>query len=345
MPLCFVAESVNYSSTEKAAAGRKGEDACFTGRYGIGVADGVGGWAEMGVDAGEYSRGLMAHAGKHIEDATAKGATVVDPLEALTVAHRAVRVLGSSTACLATVGSDGVLRVRNLGDSGLMLWRHHLPLTSAASRKLPLDEAAKLWTLESETAAQTWAFNAPYQLEYSSVFSPDGYKPSQAQEQLLRPKQGDVVIAATDGLFDNLYSRDVQAQLAKFDFAPCRALAHARRRRQAESARTAWELDRAAAGDNKRPLERLALLGVAEQLPVTDAELEASEKACRATLQSIATMLAIAAQRVGGDPTAASPFAAGARKHGWDYRGGKMDDVCVVAAVIVADETRLPKVE
>lgn len=156
VPLSFVAESVNYSSTEKAAAGRKGEDACFVGRYGIGVADGVGGWAEMGVDAGEYSRGLMAHASKHIEDATAKGATVVDPLEALTVAHRAVRVLGSSTACLATVGSDGVLRVRNLGDSGLMLWRHHLPLTSSASRKLPLDEAAKLWTLESETTAQTW---------------------------------------------------------------------------------------------------------------------------------------------------------------------------------------------
>lgn len=256
------------------------------------------------------------------------------------------------------------------------------------------------------------AFNAPYQLEYSSVFSPEGYKPTDAQELLLRPKQGDVgeqvavpcrlplaisprtlcscqmvlyyvlilaavsltrrillrfvllsssllrvsrllplslchaVIAATDGLFDNLFTRDVQAQLAKFDFAPCRALAHARRRRQAESARTAWELDRAAAGDNKRPLERLALLGVAEQLPVTDAELEASEKACRATLQSMATMLAIAAQRVGGDPNAASPFAAAARKQaGWDYRGGKMDDVCVVAAVVVADDTRLPKIE
>ena len=44
---------------EKVATG--GEDAFFVCEQGLwaGVADGVGGWAEMGIDAGLYARQLM----------------------------------------------------------------------------------------------------------------------------------------------------------------------------------------------------------------------------------------------------------------------------------------------
>jgi protein phosphatase PTC7 len=47
-----------------AKADRGGEDAYFVCPRGLcmGVADGVGGWAEVGVDPGLYSRELMAHA-------------------------------------------------------------------------------------------------------------------------------------------------------------------------------------------------------------------------------------------------------------------------------------------
>lgn len=43
---------------------RGGEDAFFiaTGGVAVGVADGVGGWAEVGVDPGLYSRELMRRA-------------------------------------------------------------------------------------------------------------------------------------------------------------------------------------------------------------------------------------------------------------------------------------------
>lgn len=47
-----------------------GEDAFFISRVGcgaLGVADGVGGWAEEGVDASAYSRGLMLHAAQALE--------------------------------------------------------------------------------------------------------------------------------------------------------------------------------------------------------------------------------------------------------------------------------------
>lgn len=45
-------------------ADRGGEDAFFISDSGmaVGVADGVGGWAEVGVDPGLYSRELMEHA-------------------------------------------------------------------------------------------------------------------------------------------------------------------------------------------------------------------------------------------------------------------------------------------
>lgn len=48
-----------------------GEDAFFACDRGmcIGVADGVGGWAEIGVDPGLYSRELMAFAKQAAEDA------------------------------------------------------------------------------------------------------------------------------------------------------------------------------------------------------------------------------------------------------------------------------------
>lgn len=39
---------------------KRGEDAFFVTRNGVGVADGVGGWAEYGVDPGEYPRRVCA---------------------------------------------------------------------------------------------------------------------------------------------------------------------------------------------------------------------------------------------------------------------------------------------
>ncbi|KAJ1495761.1 hypothetical protein T484DRAFT_1761125 [Baffinella frigidus] len=57
---------------EKAHKG--GEDAFFVLTHdaghgsGCGVADGVGGWAEQGVDSGEYSRALMKEAHRHLEE-------------------------------------------------------------------------------------------------------------------------------------------------------------------------------------------------------------------------------------------------------------------------------------
>ncbi len=93
-----------------------GEDAFFlapTDRATwLGVLDGVGGWADMGVDPSVFSKGLAKHLARE-----AQSATTPSPMEVLRRGYTALLadssvLLGSSTACIASVDlSDGVLRV------------------------------------------------------------------------------------------------------------------------------------------------------------------------------------------------------------------------------------------
>ena len=107
---------------EKAHYG--GEDAHFVSQAGggaIGVADGVGGWAESGINPAEYSRTFMRVACAFIEKQDALAIStmssmdsidlpssvtssvdevVVDPRAALDTAHRYTKVPGSATACV-----------------------------------------------------------------------------------------------------------------------------------------------------------------------------------------------------------------------------------------------------
>lgn len=80
----------------------RGEDAHFMciEEKTIGVADGVGGWAKTGVDAGEYSRELMTNSTIAVLNQP-KGA--VDPKQVLNEAYSNTKARGSSTACIITL--------------------------------------------------------------------------------------------------------------------------------------------------------------------------------------------------------------------------------------------------
>jgi len=153
----FVGGSAILYDPRKIQEGRSGEDALFLNRWAAGVADGVGGWAEMGIDAGIYARQLCeaaawrscAPAQKPVEcpsqDATSE--PTVDsssqrlgdltvarlqslpapdaPFDGLSLAQEAFHLaksLGSSTLCIATAKVGGV-DVYNIGDSGARLLR------------------------------------------------------------------------------------------------------------------------------------------------------------------------------------------------------------------------------
>ncbi|KAK9270206.1 hypothetical protein L1049_025782 [Liquidambar formosana] len=160
-----------------------GEDAHFicTDEQAIGVADGVGGWADLGVDAGKYARELMSNSVTAIQEEP-KG--LVDPARVLEKAHSTTKAKGSSTACIIALTDQG-LHAINLGDSGFMVVRDGCTVF--------------------RSPVQQHDFNFTYQLESGN----NGDLPSSGQVFTIPIAPGDVIIAGTDGLFDNLYNNEV----------------------------------------------------------------------------------------------------------------------------------------
>lgn len=162
-----------------------GEDAHFICPNGqaIGVADGVGGWADFGVDAGQYARELMSNSASAIQEEP-KGS--VDPARVLEKAYVSTKARGSSTACIVALTDQG-LHAINLGDSGFMVVRDGCTVF--------------------RSPVQQHDFNFTYQLECGN----SGDLPSSGQIFTVPVAPGDVIVAGTDGLFDNLYSNDITA--------------------------------------------------------------------------------------------------------------------------------------
>ena len=192
---------------EKVATG--GEDACFIGSDGlsVGVADGVGGWADVGVDAGAYARLLMSRCKQFAEElsiATAEAAAKpasstdvasgekevnpgkapeLDLLRVLVRAHAATSVPGSSTACLVVLRGT-VLYAANLGDSGFLLLRSGRIVYASPKMQHAFNFPFQLGSHQSDPPGKAMLFKVPAQV-------------------------GDVILLATDGVFDNLFQEEI----------------------------------------------------------------------------------------------------------------------------------------
>jgi protein phosphatase PTC7 len=174
---------------------KAGEDASFVSPDGlaVGVADGVGGWADSGVDAGVYARLLMSQAEKALGEGPDNVKALLgpelaqqapEPLRVLLLAHSRTPVQGSSTACIVLL-RDSDLHVANLGDSGLALLRGG--------------------QLLFKSPPQQHQFNFPYQIgAYRG-----GDSPLDAQLYKAAVQAGDVLVVATDGLWDNVFPEEV----------------------------------------------------------------------------------------------------------------------------------------
>ncbi|KAJ9615496.1 Protein phosphatase 2C 7 [Cladophialophora chaetospira] len=199
------------SSLEERRAGRpdSGQDAYFVASLGqdsdstaFAIADGVGGWTEHGVDPADFSHGLCSYMA---ETALSwSGDERFGPKQLLEIGYqKTIRdptiKAGGTTACVAVTEGDGRMRIANLGDSGFLQLR--------------------LGTVHHYSNPQTHAFNTPYQmsltppeiLAQAMVFGglPLNDKPDRADlaDHMLR--HGDVLVLATDGVWDNLNSQDI----------------------------------------------------------------------------------------------------------------------------------------
>ncbi|KAI0341673.1 protein serine/threonine phosphatase 2C [Trametopsis cervina] len=182
----------------------------------LGIADGVGGWIDSGVDASMFSQALMFHAHRYAKNGWA-GEPEIDPtqdyaereqvegweltpMECMDLAHggvlreRAV-LAGSSTACVVNLNAaTGILRAANLGDSGFCIIR--------SSSVIHFQEA------------QTHYFNCPRQLSKIPAkgrlrggMCADPATDADTYETKLI--DGDIVILFTDGLSDNVFPTEL----------------------------------------------------------------------------------------------------------------------------------------
>ncbi|XP_047075971.1 probable protein phosphatase 2C 55 [Lolium rigidum] len=181
-PLKLLSGSSYLPHPDKEETG--GEDAHFIwDEQAIGIADGVGGWADLGIDAGQYARDIMSNALTAIEEEPKDS---IDLTRVLEKAHSGTTVKGSSTACIIALTDQGIQAI-SIGDSGFLVIRDGCTLF--------------------KSPVQQHDFNTPYQLESGN--SSD--LPSAAQVFKVPVASGDVVVAGTDGLFDNLYNNDITA--------------------------------------------------------------------------------------------------------------------------------------
>lgn len=184
--------SVTVSVPHPEKVRKRGEDAAFSHERGIGVFDGVGGWAEMNIDAGAYSKGLASAAMSSIRHRLHRG-RLDEQLAAKAILSDAVQKTshkGSSTAVIAVVNGD-MLNVCNLGDSGAVVVRG--------------DEVAFV------TDEQQHTFNCPLQVAYDAREDLDN-----AAVYDFKLREGDLVLMATDGVWDNVWMHEILGLIVKY---------------------------------------------------------------------------------------------------------------------------------
>jgi protein phosphatase PTC7 len=288
-----------------------GQDAFFISQLGssndvaLGVADGVGGWVDSGVDPADFAHAFC----EYMEFTAAKHEPAADhgPLSAKrlmqagyddVVADETIKA-GGSTACVAIAKADGSLEVANLGDSGFLQLR--------------------LNAVHHYSEPQTHAFNTPYQLAiipeamrartaaFGGMQLCDMPKDSAVSKHDVR--HGDVLVFASDGVLDNLSSSDILRIVSKL-MVGARAWVH-----------------------------------TDEGIRVTDhlGEFIRKDKATEGPINSLQSFLAVG---IASEAKAASlntkvdgPFAKEVQKYYPEemWRGGKVDDICVITAVVVEE--------
>ncbi|KAJ1295883.1 hypothetical protein BS78_01G257200 [Paspalum vaginatum] len=164
-----------------------GEDAYFIAGNGwFGVADGVGQWSFHGINAGLYARELMDGCKKFIIENN--GAPDLRPEQILSKAAEEACSPGSSTVLVAHFDGQ-VLQASNIGDSGFLVIRN--------------GEVFK------KSKPMLYGFNFPLQIEKGD----DPFK--LVENYTIDLNEGDAIVAATDGLFDNVYEHEVAALISK----------------------------------------------------------------------------------------------------------------------------------
>lgn len=197
-PVHMIFGAANIPHPEKAE--KYGEDAYFfddhTGAFAL--ADGVGGSASKDVDPGLFSREML----RTCHSAAARKCE--GSLQAVLEEAAAQELLlgGSATLLLGRLQSDS-LCLLNLGDSGAMVLRPSFRKFRSGNFFWP--------RVVLRSQDQTHYFNCPYQVaaeDFDSVAT-------RVDRVSVDVQEGDILVAATDGVLDNLFDKQIQIAVAQ----------------------------------------------------------------------------------------------------------------------------------
>lgn len=169
---------------EKVAKG--GEDAYFAGSSLLAVADGVGGWATLNIDPALYSRELCKNI-EHLHKLDCKKYEK-NPKQLLKDSAIMTMSIGSSTCLIISINEImPILYSSYIGDSGFLILRR----------------VSKDFKCVYHSIEHCRSFNFPYQIGSS------GDSPNIALSTEHHIENNDIIIAGSDGLFDNLDDENI----------------------------------------------------------------------------------------------------------------------------------------
>lgn len=205
------------------------------------VADGVGSWRQYGVDPRLFANKLVENTLAVIEsdekqrllmmetsglgDLALFDPEPISPLDAIMDGWsitRKEKITGSSTICVASLNNEtNQLDLSNIGDCGLMVVRHMDSETAGymRDRDTPRHLRNNDLRIAFLSQQQLKSFNLPYQLGYSGIEDhTDNFEtPTDAATHSMTVFPGDIIVLATDGLFDNLDLDDLVKHISEWE--------------------------------------------------------------------------------------------------------------------------------
>lgn len=160
----------------------------------FGVFDGISSVKHYGFDPSEFPYHLVYNLYKTLTDDD-----IDIKQELINIGQKITdeNIKGSSTVCLSKFNqNDGKLETFNLGDSGFMVFRR-------------INKLKPILLYKSEP--QCFGFNYPYQFNNFIESHKNDILSIQKHELFLQ--KGDIIILASDGLWDNLYEDEIKLSI------------------------------------------------------------------------------------------------------------------------------------
>ncbi len=211
------------------------------------------------------------------------------------------QVVGSSTACVLMLNhSDAKIYTANMGDSGFLVVR-----------------GGKVVHRSQE---QQHFFNTPFQLSLPpSELAADvlADQPEAADNYEFKVEDGDVIMLATDGIFDNMPDSLLVDEISE----------------KVPKPRVRWPASGGRQSSYSSDSDSSSMSSSSSTSSLDSAD-DPGHAELAAGLQQCANSIALIARKLSQDPHFLSPFSQNARANGFSMSGGKEDDITVLLAAV-----------